>query len=453
MRPNDLHSFIALLEQADQLRVIKVQVDGNLEVATIIDRVSKGACQGRGLLFENVKSSTLPVAANLFGSSQRMAWALGTTELRELAEKIAEDVSGYGPMSADQIIAELCAQKRYQPKVTASEPLLDETNNGLEGLPALKFWPDDGGRYITLGQVVTASPEGQGNCGMYRMQVLDKHRIALHCRPGSGAAAHLTQWGQINMSMPVAIAMGGPPVLTWAAGLSLPQEVEEAAFAGYLTGHPLALSSCQHSDLRVPTTAEILIEGEVQVGETALEGPFGNHTGSYKEKTMVPVVHVQRIARRTNAIYPTTLVGPPPMEDLHMAEAALQILFPLLKHDYPWITKVTMPREGIFHRGTILGIDRNANISLADVMAARQSSRLLRGARLMVLYDEDTELHNPAELYWRLINVADWQGTVVVDSGCLFIDARRSQGWTDLKADRTCHAQVLRRWHDYGLDS
>mgnify|MGYP001388239573 CR=1 FL=1 len=188
----------------------------------------------------------------------------------------------------------------------------------------------------------------------------------------------------------------------------------------------------------MPATAEIVIEGEIRVGETAIEGPFGNHTGSYADITKAPIVHVRRIARRTHAIYPTTMVGPPPMEDLHMAEAALQVLLPLLKHDYPWIRKVSMPREGIYHRGAMLGIDRGANISMADVIQVRQSSRLLRGARMMILYDDDTELNSPSELYWRLINVSGWQRMVRVESDCLFIDARRSRGWRDLKADRTC---------------
>ena len=453
MRPDDLHSYIRLLAQADQLRSVKALVDPHLEVATIIDRVSKGACQGRALLFEQVKHSTLSVAANLFGSSQRVAWALGTTELSSLADKIAKDLKEFGQMSADQAIAKLCSFQRFQPYVTASDTLFDMTVAGLSGLPILKFWPKDGGSYITLGQVVTADPEGQENCGMYRMQVLDQQRLALHCRPNSGAASHLARWSQIDKPMPVAIALGGPPVLTWAAGIPLPHGVEEAAFAGYLSELPLALCRCQHSDLRVPATAEILIEGEVQAGDMAVEGPFGNHTGNYADSTQSPTIHVRRIARRTDAIYPTTMVGPPPMEDLHLAEAVLRVLFPLLRHDYPWVSKISMPLEGIYHRGAVLAIDPSANVSLSDVIQMREGSRLLRGARMMILYDDDVELNSAAELYWRLINAADWQGTVRVESGCLFMDARRPQSRSALKLDHTCLAKVLRRWHEYGLDS
>ena len=261
MRCDDLRSFIHLLEQADQLVRVPVEVDPLLELATIVDRVCKGAGGRRALLFEQVRGSSLPVAANLFGTLERVAWALGSTDLDCLTARLDNDLRCLAYSDASAALRHLVASEPWQP-VIASRPEWQEqdlTEQGLESLPAIQAWPGDAGPYLTLAQVYSRHPDGGPlNCGMYRLQCLDRTRATVRCRPGSGAARHLATWHERGQAMPVAVALGGPPVLSWAAGAPLPDGVEETAFCGYLTGVPLAMSCCQSSDLLVPATAEVV---------------------------------------------------------------------------------------------------------------------------------------------------------------------------------------------------
>ncbi|MDT8440618.1 MAG: UbiD family decarboxylase [Desulfuromonadales bacterium] len=451
VRPDDLHSFITLLDQADQLARVTAEVDPYLEAAAIIDRVSKGAAEGRALLFSAIRGAELPVAANLLGSRQRVAWALGTTDLHSLAEKITNDLSPLKNMNGDQALIRLCGVENWQSVDGRHECTVDLTAGGLSRLPLLQFWPQDGGRYITLGQVLTADRAGRQNCGIYRLQQLDAHRLAVQLRPGAGAARHLRAWHAGGKPLPVAITLGGPPALTWAASLPLPAMIDEAHFVGYLTGRPLTMAACRHNDLKVPATAEILIAGEIRPGEVALEGPFGNHTGGYGAATPQPVIRVSGIYARANAIYPTTLVGPPPMENANMAEAACQLLLPLLQHDLPWVRALSMPSPGIQHRGTLLAVDRACDLPLTEIGRHLAQSRLLRNARLLVLFDADSRLDDPAELYWRIINTPDWRARCRVSSGRLLLDARRPGNWLAVVPDRDVRKKVLKRWSEYGL--
>jgi len=454
MRPDDLHSFISLLEQADELVRVPALVDPHLELAAVIDRVCKGAARRRALLFEQVKGSELPVAANLFGTPQRVAWALGTTDLTGLAERLAGDLAATGAGDAAGALARLLGDPAWQPELHPSAAWLehDGTARGFEQLPALQAWPGDGGRYLTLGQVFTKHPEtDELNCGMYRVQLLDRTTAALNCRPGSDAEAHLAAWHARGQAAPVAIALGGPPALTWAAGVPLPPGAAEAALVGYLTGRPLAVTRVPASDLFVPTSAEVVILGEVRPGETAAEGPFGNHTGRYVPAAHVPRLRLSRIYRRARAICPYTLVGPPPMEDLALAAVTAQLLLPLLQYDHPWVEDVHLPREGIFHRAGLVAV-RDRERPLAELAPLLWRSRLLRDARLLVLLDAAVDLRQPAEVYWRAVNCPDWSRHLLVDGGRLVIDARRPKGSRAVAPDPAVLERVLSRWHEFNLD-
>lgn len=453
MRPDDLHSFITLLEQADELVRVEAQVDPHLEIATIVNRVSKGAARNRALLFEHVKGSDLPLVANLFGSLQRVAWAIGSTDLRGRAEQLAADLRATMEPDSRQALQRLMKVPKWRPEATEAKCFANDiTRQGLTALPALQNWPRDGGRYITLGQVFTRSPEGgPQNCGMYRLQVIDRSRAAIHWQPTAGGARHLQAWQNLDQPMPVAVALGGPPVLTWAAGLPLPEGVYEVFFAGYLTGKPLALATCDASDLWVPASSEIIIEGEILPGEQHREGPFGNHTGRYVPAAPAPLLRVQRISCRDQAIYPCTLVGPPPMEDLHLAEAAAHLMLPLLQFDHPWVKDVHLPLEGIFHRGAFVTIDADSEQSLEELSAALWDSILLKNARLLVLLDEGEPLRDPAHVYWRLINTPDWSARLRVDAKRLVVDARGPTDRLAVEPDPATLQQVLQRWQEFGL--
>jgi 4-hydroxy-3-polyprenylbenzoate decarboxylase len=247
--------------------------------------------------------------------------------------------------------------------------------------------------------------------------------------------------------MPVAIALGGPPALTCAASISLPGHVSEANFVGYLMGSAVALSRGKTSQLSVPAAAEIVVEGRIFPGETMPEGPFGNHTGYYAPKAPAPVLRVESISMQQEAIYPCTVVGPPPMENIHLARTAVRLLLPLLQHDCPWVSDVYMPIESIFHRVALVAVAADCEPEFEAIQAALMSSMLLQGAKLIILIDEDAGRLGQQEIYWRVINRLD--------------DARRTEGVVVDARDKPGAKQVMQtdvilktiesRWDEYGL--
>jgi 4-hydroxy-3-polyprenylbenzoate decarboxylase len=449
----DLQSYIAQLEKIDDLVRISVTVDPHLEVATIIDRVCKGESGRRALLFENVKEAKLSLAANLFGSQQRMAMALGVTDVEALAERLRMDLMLSTEKHSGRALAQLT---RDCPSDTMSSEDascfgIDITDQGFGVLPALQAWPGDGGRYLTLGQIFTRHPEtGQLNCGMYRVQIVDHQTALIRFHRGSGGGVHLEAWHGRKEPMPVAVVLGGPPALTWCAGVSLPDDVSEIEFISYLSEWPLAITQCPATGLSVPSTAEIVIEGYILPGEEQDEGPFGNHTGYYDSASPAPIFRVKCAHMKEGAIYPCTVVGPPPMENIYLAQAALSVMLPLLQHDYPWVVDVHMPLEGIYHRAAMVVVDAHGK-SMAEIGKTLWQSRLLRNASLIVLFDKDCDLFDAANSYWRIINSGSWQNTVLIDDNKMIIDARRMSSKSRVRLDQITVSQVLKRWPDFGL--
>jgi 4-hydroxy-3-polyprenylbenzoate decarboxylase len=451
----DLKTFVQLLEQADQLARVPVEVNPCLELAAIVDRVSKGAGQRRALLFEQVRGATMPVAANLFGTPERVAWALGSTDLEGLAQRLEGDLHRCGAVDAVTALRALCLAADWQPVMVSRPPCreIDHSAQGLALLPAIKAWPGDGGPYLTLAQVYSRHPDGGSlNCGMYRMQCHDRRAATIRCRPGSGAARHLAAWQQRGLAMPVAVALGGPPILSWAAGAPLPEGVEEAAFCGYLGRQPLAMSVCQSSDLLVPASAEVVIEGVIEPGAVRAEGPFGNHTGSYDSDTAAPLLRVLSVHGRNGAMYPWTLVGPPPMENLHLARATARLFLPLVKLDLPTVRALHMPAEGIYHRAALVTVDPGEARPLAELARLLWNTLLLQGSRLLVVAVADHDPSDPAAVFWRVLNRVDWRRDLLVADGRLAIDARRLPDGEPVHGDAETLAQVLKRWSEYRID-
>lgn len=425
---SDLQEFIAHLETLGELVRVKERVDPYLEVAAIVTRMCKNPASNAALLFENVKGSTLPLVANSFGSSQRTAAALGVDNVQSLSAKLRADIHANNEKESGQALAELI-QARAKGQVPSNESLTSlsvEAPKGLYELPVLYSWPKDGGPYITLGQVFTQHPETKvQNCGMYRLQVVDKETALIRFHPGSGGGEHLQAWHARGQAMPLAVVLGGPPALTWCAGLSLPAGVTEPDFVTYLTGQTVAMAQCKNSELFVPSTAEIVIEGLIFANDELDEGPFGNHTGYYSEVSPAPVVKVQNVYMRESAIYPCTVVGPPPMENSYLAKANERVLLVLLQHDLPWVIDVHMPIEGIYHRAALVSVDAQS-LSADEIGAKLTRTRLLRNSRLIVLLDKDCDLHNFNKVYWRLINADNWERTVLINGNKMIIDARTS---------------------------
>jgi 4-hydroxy-3-polyprenylbenzoate decarboxylase len=451
--PEDMQTFLAQLEQCGQLQRIGDALSVELEIAAVVDRVCKSEQGNLALLFEDVIGYSMPLAANLFGSEQRMSIALGGERIDDLQQRLATDLA-LSCEASDAILARLCAEPRVQPCVVTEdrESFVDLTAQGLASLPALRCWPRDGGRYITLGQVFSRAPErDEQNCGMYRLQLVDSHTALLRCHPGSGAHAHLRAWNQRGEPMPVAIALGGPPALSWAASLPLPQECREEAFLGYLLGNPIAMQHCSAGELVVPARAEIVIEGLVSPGETMLEGPFGNHSGRYAPAADAAVVRINSVRIRQDAIYPCTVVGPPPMENVVMASVAQRLLLPLLRHDNPWVIDVAIPGETIYHRAALVTVAAACSLSREEIADRLRSSCLLKGSRLLLLFDAEVSLVDRDQLFWRAVNAERWPSLVQGNGQQLLIDCRDLGTTERVEADADTLTRLRPLWEKLGL--
>ena len=430
----DLQKFIAHLETVGELVRVKEKVDPYLEVADIVNRTCKDPSRNSALLFENVKNSALPLVANCFGSSLRTAAALGVTNVESLAARLRSDLRAIDEKESGKALAKLI-QGKAEEQVTDDDcpPTTQvECEQGLYDLPVIQSWPKEGGPYITLGQVFTKHPEAtEQNCGMYRLQVVGKEMALVRFHPGSGGGAHLKAWHSGGEAMPISVVLGGPPALTLCAGMSLPAGVTETGFVKYLTDHSVAMAKSQNSELFVPSSAEIVIEGLISPGDEMEEGPFGNHTGYYSDMSSVPVVKVLNVYMRESAVYPCTVVGPPPMENNYMAQASERLLLELLQYDCPWVVDVHMPREGIYHRAALVSVGTHDG-SAAELSERLNRSRLLRNSRMIVLLDKDCDLHNFREVYWRFINADAWEESVLIDGKAMVVDARASRHRTPM---------------------
>jgi 4-hydroxy-3-polyprenylbenzoate decarboxylase len=449
---SDLRQFLTLLENRGELHRITAEVDPQLEIAAITDRVCKGAAGGQALLFQRVRGYQAPVATNLFGSARRAAWAVGVNHAEDAAERLAQGLAGAGGDTSENRMRCLLQRPefapRLQPQGICHSVVMDQPD--LFRLPALHCWPGDGGSYLTLPQVYTRHPDGGiANCGMYRVQLSGSRQASIHWRSSSDAARHCQAWHMRNLPMPVSIALGGDPAMMFAAAFPLPPDINEAALAALLRGHPMDMTPSKHSDLPVPAHAEYVIEGLVWPGETAMEGPFGNHTGFYQPSARVPLLRVTNISHRPEPIFATTVVGPPPMENCHLGKLAERLILRLLRIDHPDIVDIHMPVEGIFHGVTLISV-RPGTCGRSLLQALWQSGPL-HAARLLVVA-VDGNCHDPATFFWRTLNSMDPARDLQIQNGRLGIDATvEPAGRKVVKPDEEITDLVQRRWAEYGL--
>lgn len=458
----DLRDFLAHIESSGDLHCVEVTVDSNLEMAAIINRVSKSADGGPALLFNQVAGSQFRVAANLFGSEERIALALGCERLSGLSYRFADLLSTGGTCSGWSRLVNLpLIEPVPVPPVDSPCRQVTQSSPDLGLIPAPKCWPGDGrpdhaGKFITLPMVITRGIDGDLNCGMYRVALLGADRAAVHWHEGSGGAQHAAAWHAAGEKMPVAIAVGGPPALTFAASLPLPSAVDEFGFAGLLQGEPVAVVKCLTSDLYVPAGAELVIEGFIEPRATASDGAFGNHTGYYQPPGMSPLVRVTAVSHRSDMIYPATLVGPPPMEDCWLAAAAGRFLLELLKIDFPDVVDLHQPMAGIFHGATIISA-RNVADSGLDLIERIRVASWLKGARLILLVDSGQDPADIPGVYWRVLNNVTWDQDLRIRGEVLDIDATvkgncRNGGLEPLKMDQDVLHLVAKKWREYGFN-
>jgi 4-hydroxy-3-polyprenylbenzoate decarboxylase len=456
MSIRDLRGYLELLKDAGELQRITAEVDPNLEIAAITDRVSKMENGGPALLFENVRGSEFSVSTNLFGSRKRVSWALWCDDLDRLARRVASEYDSGTGSDAVERLRQLVEQPAWLPRLEAKAPWQEHTMTApdLSKLPALKSWSGDGGAALTLPLVFTRDPaSGRGNCGMYRVQVFDANTAALHWDRHADGARHYGANRARGKRMPVAIALGGDTALIYAAGAPLPGGIDEVAFAGYLRQEALSMVRCRTCDLEVPAAAEFVIEGYVDPGEERTEGPFGNHTGFYAAATAAPIFHLTSISHRQGAVFPATVVGPPPMEDCYLAKASERLFLPLLRHEIREIVDINRPLEGIFHGATLVSIRNESDGDAERVMRQLWKMGPLGAGRLVVVVDGEIDVQDPGQVYWRALNAADPQRDFLMSEGRLGIDATRKagQGREPIVADEETLALIGRRWREYGL--
>jgi len=482
----DLREFVAHLEKRGRLRRVTVPVSRDLEITEITDRVSKGPPeQNVALLFERVQDFDMPVLVNAFGSHDRMSAALGLSHLDELGERVAKLLDLKLPGTFAERLAKLGTLfdlVKAGPRHVSGAPCqetVETANPSLAGLPALRCWPADGGRYITLPAVFTRDPlTGQRNVGMYRLQIFDDRTLGMHWQTHKGGAEHhrvAEEHPGPSARMPVAIALGGDPAMIYAASAPLPPGVDEVVFAGWLRGGGVELVRCVTNDLEVPAQAEIVLEGYVDPRERRREGPFGDHTGYYSLARDYPVFHLTAVTRRARPIYPTTIVGRPPQEDYWLGKATERLFLPVIRLLLPEVVDMNMPAEGIFHNLVIVSIKKRYPGHARKVMTALWGMGLMMLAKTIVVVSERVNVHDLSEVAWRATgNIDPRRDLMIVEGpmddldhaalrhrygGKLGVDATEkgalddvAQPWPDeIVMTAEMREQVTRRWKEYGL--
>jgi 4-hydroxy-3-polyprenylbenzoate decarboxylase len=511
--------FLDLLQKAGELTRVTTNVSPILEIAAITDRVCKtpaphghterdkspaAALGGRALLFENVQGSDIPVAINTFGSYWRINQALGTDNLDALADRVQQLVKPEIPttlMEKMKRLPDLVKMAGYPPKVGRSgicqQVVYEGDKADLTKLPIIQCWPFDGdldsgqvfdpaacktaaprgtGRYITLGGIYTKNPEnGDRNVGMYRVQVFGPRHAAMHWHPHHDGARHFRMYQKRGEKMPVAIVLGGESVLPYAATAPLPPGVEELLFAGFLNGRGIELVPCKTIPLEVPANAEIVIEGFVDPNQKLMEGPFGDHTGFYSMADWFPALHVTAITTRKNPVYPTTIVGKPPMEDYFLGKATERVFLPLLKMLIPDIVDYCLPISGVFHNCAFVCIRKEYPQQARRVMHAIWGAGQMAFTKFIVVVDETVNVHDEQAVLFHLfancdplrdveivkgpVDILDHAAIDLGAGGKIGFDATiklpgegKTRPWpAELEFDAATKALVDRKWKEYGF--
>ncbi len=463
----DLREFIQRLDKEGELKRISAEVDPVLEITEITHRVTRAG--GPALLFERPKGSKHPLLINMLGSERRVNLALEVHALDEVAARIR----GFLDMQAPQglfdkikMLPKLAELGSFFPKTVKTGPckeIIETDKLDLSKFPILKCWPQDGGRFITWPLVITKNPEtGKRNVGVYRMQVFDERTTGMHWQTQKHGAEHFRRARAADPKGRIEV-------------LPIPPDLDEMMFAGFLRREPVDLVPCETLGLEVPANAEIVLEGYVNLGELRKEGPFGDHTGFYSLEGEYPVFHVTCVTHRKDAIYLTTIVGPPPQEDYYMGHAVERVFLPVMKMQYPEIVDISMPAEGIFHNLMIVAIRKSYPGHARKIMNAIWSLGQAMFTKVLVVVDHDVNVQDYKEVVWKTLCAIDPERDAqfmfgpmdtldhaarLQDFGSkMGIDATRkwpSEGfrrpWPDeIKMDETTRARVDQMWVKLGF--
>ncbi|EAJ5229046.1 menaquinone biosynthesis decarboxylase [Campylobacter jejuni] len=376
-----MKEFIQILKENDLLRVIEEPVDVDLEIAHLAYIEAKKGEKGKALLFKNPidkklnKQYKFPVLMNTFCNEKALNLAFGR-DYEEVAEEISKLIKLHIPTSFKakmDFFMNLLSFKNIPPKrLKKNKALYDyEILNSLEELPILKTWEDDAGKFITMGQVYTQNlDKTQNNLGMYRLQMSDKNELLMHWQIHKDGANFYHEYKNAGLKkMPVSIAIGGDPLYIWCSQAPLPKGIFELLLYGFIKKTPVKLTPCENG-IFVPYDSDVVIEGYVDLEEFKIEGPFGDHTGFYTPAELFPVMKVEKIYAKKDAIYQATVVGKPPLEDKIMGLGTERIFLPLLQTSVPDLIDYNMPENGVFHNLILAKIDAKYPAHAQQIMHA-----------------------------------------------------------------------------------
>lgn len=428
MKYGDLRDFIDQLETRGLLKRIDYPVSPYLEMTAVSDKVLQA--QGPALLFTNPKGHHIPVLTNLFGTVERVAFGMGATDinaLREIGHLLAALKEPEPPTGVKDAFRKLPMLKqalnmapKYVKRAECQAHVLEKDQVDLTKLPIQTCWPGDVAPLITWGLVTTKGPDQtRANMGIYRQQVLNKNQLIMRWLSHRGGALDYQAWQKAfpGERFPVAVTLGADPASILAAVTPVPDTLSEYAFAGLLRGQRTQLVKCIGLDLHVPASAEIILEGYLEPGVEAPEGPFGDHTGYYNEVQSFPVFTVERITHRDNPIYHSTYTGRPPDEPAILGVALNEVFIPLLQKQFPEIVDFYLPPEGCSYRLAVVTIKKQYPGHAKRIMMAVWSFlRQFMYTKFVIVCDEDINARNWSDVIWAMTTRMDpSRDTVMVE--------------------------------------
>ncbi|NQV68528.1 MAG: 4-hydroxy-3-polyprenylbenzoate decarboxylase [Pseudohongiella sp.] len=425
----DLRDFIDLLEKEGELKRIQTEVDPYLEVTEISDRTLRS--NGPALLFENPKGSKIPLLANLFGNTRRIALAMGQEDisgLRDVGNLLAflkEPTPPTGWKDLWQSLPSYKSVLNISPNVKKSAPCQEVVLQGddvdLSFLPIQTCWPGDVAPLVTWPLVITRGPEKERqNLGIYRMQLLGPNKLIMRWLSHRGGALDFREWQQKHPgeAFPVSIAIGADPATILATVTPIPDTLSEYAFAGLLRGSKTDVVKSLTNDLQVPASAEIVLEGVIEPGEMAEEGPYGDHTGYYNEVEKFPVFTVTCITHRKDPIYHSTYTGRPPDEPAMLGVALNEVFVPLLQKQFPEIVDFYLPPEGCSYRLAVVSMKKQYPGHAKRVMMGVWSFlRQFMYTKFVIVVDDDVDIRKWDDVIWAITTRMDpSRDTVLIEN-------------------------------------
>ncbi len=406
----DIQQYVDKLIEANELKIIKSEVNVKLEIAEILRRYMYS--NGPAILFENVKDYDMPVLGNAFGSLQRLKIGLETDNFTEIGERIVnmtkmEIQSGF--LNKIKKIPEISKIGDIFPKQEKNGPIhevfIEEPN--LNKIPVLKSWYKDAGKFITFGLVTTKHPEtGVRNIGVYRIQIVDNKHAIIHWQIHKRSAQHSMLW-KSDKKIEVAIILGADPATIFASVAPVPEGLDKYVFAGIVRKKGVKITKCKTIDLDVPANSEIVLEGYVNPEDLREEGPFGDHTGYYTPKDLFPVFTLTGMMKKENPVYLTTVVGKPILEDAYIGKVIERSFLPLIKFLQPEVMDFAMPASGWFQGMAIVSINKTYPGQAKKVMMGLWGMGQLSLTKIIIVVDYDINIHKMDDVIWSITTRMD----------------------------------------------